>query len=206
MIVTKITAQQRDTNRVNIFVDNSYALSLTLDQLLSEKLKIGSVLDDADIKRLEKLSQDGKLRAKALEWVLLRPRSAKELKTYLIKKQADKSLQQSVIVEFTHKAYQDDTVFARWWIENRVRKNKSNIAIRSELMQKGISRSIIDSVMPRPDSQKDRLRALVAQKRTMPKYQADSTKFKKYLLGKGFSYSDIDEVLGEAIEAVDGSF
>ncbi len=205
MIVTKTTAQQRDTNRVNIFIDTKYALSLTLDQLLSEKLKIGRELASADIKRLEKLSQDGKMRAKALEWVLLRPRSAKELKTYLIKKQADTSLQQLILVEFTKKGYQDDAMFARWWIDNRVRKNKSNIAIRSELMQKGISRSIIDSVMPQSESQKDRLRALITQKRSLPKYQADPIKFKKFLLGKGFSYSDIDEVLGEVIEA-DGSF
>lgn len=206
MIVTKITTQQRDTNRVNVFVDSQYALSLTLDQLLAEKLKIGAVLAESDLKKLTKLSLDGKLRARALEWVLLRPRSAKELRTYLIKKQADASLMQAIMDEFARKGYQDDESFARWWVDNRVRKNKSNIAIQSELLQKGIARGVIDAVLSQSGTQKDRLRLLVAQKRHVPKYQSDSLKFKKYLLGKGFSYSDIDEVLGEAIEADDGNF
>ena len=207
MTITKIAVQQKDPNRVNIFVDNSYAVSLTLDQLLQQKIKIGAVLSDADLKVLHKLSEDGKLRARALEWVLLRPRSAFELKTYLLKKQADADVQAAILTEFADKKYQDDAMFARWWIENRVRKNKSDIAIRTELMQKGISRKIIDDVLPGALSQKERLRALVAKKRLVPKYKADSLKFKKFLQRKGYSYSDIEEVLGEAIDGDDeGSF
>jgi len=205
MVVTKITAQQRNQNRVNVFIDTHYALSLTLDQLLAEKLKIGTVLSDADVKKLLKLSEDGKLRARALEWVLLRPRSAKELKTYLMKKQADASLMQSIMDEFARKRYQDDESFARWWVDNRVRKNKSNIAIQSELTQKGIARSIADAALSQSGTQKERLRALVIQKKRVAKYKSDPTKFKRFLLGKGFRYSDIDEVLGDAIDADDGN-
>ncbi len=205
MVVTKITAQQRNQNRVNVFIDTHYALSLTLDQLLAEKLKIGTVLSDADVKKLLKLSEDGKLRARALEWVLLRPRSAKELKTYLMKKQADASLMQSIMDEFARKGYQDDESFARWWVDNRVRKNKSNIAIQSELTQKGIARSIADAALSQSGTQKERLRALVIQKKGVAKYKSDPTKFKRFLLGKGFRYSDIDEVLGDAIDADDGN-
>ena len=188
-----------------MFIDTHYALSLTLDQLLAEKLKIGTVLSDADVKKLLKLSEDGKLRARALEWVLLRPRSAKELKTYLMKKQADASLMQSIMDEFARKRYQDDESFARWWVDNRVRKNKSNIAIQSELTQKGIARSIADAALSQSGTQKERLRALVIQKKRVAKYKSDPTKFKRFLLGKGFRYSDIDEVLGDAIDADDGN-
>lgn len=206
MIVTKITAQQRDPNRANIFIDSQYALSLSLDQLLAERLKVGAEISSTDLKRLTKLSEDGKLRAKALEWVLLRPRSSKELNTYLIKKQADESLRQAIITEFMAKGYQDDSVFARWWIENRVRKNKSNIAISSELMQKGISQSVINDLLVKASPQKERLLALIMQKRNVPKYKSDTIKFKKFLASKGFGYSDIDEALGDVIDADDGSF
>ena len=206
MIITKITAQQRDPNRANIFIDSQYALSLSLDQLLAEKLKVGTEISSADLKRLIKLSEDGKLRAKALEWVLLRPRSSKELNTYLIKKQADESLRQAIITEFMAKGYQDDAIFARWWIENRVRKNKSNIAISSELMQKGISQSVINDLLVQTSSQKERLLALIMQKRNVPKYKSNPIKFKKFLASKGFGYSDIDEALGDVIDADDGSF
>lgn len=206
MLVTKIAAQQKDSNRVSIYIDGEYSVSLTLDQLLAEKLKVGAQLDANDIKRLTKLSEDGKLRARALEWVMVRPRSASELRLYLIKKKADAVFIDALLLEFLDKNYQNDESFAHWWVENRVRKNKSDIAIRAELLQKGIAKEIIDAVLQSASPQQQRLRELVAQKRNLPKYQADPLKFKKFLLSKGFNYSDIDEVLAEDIGAEDGNF
>lgn len=206
MQVTKITVQQKDKNRVNVYIDNTYALSLTLDQLLYKKLKVGTEVSEQDVQLLTKLSEDGKLRARALEWVMIRPRSSKELKIYLVKKKADEQLRIAITAEFVRKKYQNDTDFARWWAENRVRKNKSNLAIKTELQQKGIPRDIIEEVLRGAGNQNNRLRELINAKKNKPKYSADPVKFKKYLLSKGFRYSDIEEVLAEDIDAEDGNF
>ncbi|MDQ5958652.1 MAG: regulatory protein, partial [Patescibacteria group bacterium] len=90
MKITKLSVQVKNTDRVNVFIDNKYTLSLTLNQILEQKLKVGLELDQSDVNILQKLSQDGKVRARALEWVLLRPHSQKELKQYLQKKQIDR--------------------------------------------------------------------------------------------------------------------
>ena len=206
MKITKLAVQVKNSNRVNVFIDNQYTLSLTLDQILSQKLKVGLELDQSVIKQLQKLSEDGKMRAKALEWVLLRPHSQKELKQEWQKKQVQPELISSICDEFARKGYQNDEAFARWWVENRARKNKSDRAIGDELRQKGISNEIISSALHKVDSQKERLAALVCQKRQLPKYQADPVKFKRYLLGKGFAYSDIVEVLEDATDAEPGIF
>jgi len=205
MQVTKIAAQQKNPQRVSVYVDGAYALSLTIDQLLEQKLRVGNELDDARLTLLLKLSEDGKVRARALEWVLLRPRSAQELLMYLRRKKTDELLTTAIMHEFSQKKYQDDGQFARWWVENRLRKNKSNHEIRRELRQKGIDREIIEGVMHDSVDQKQRLRTLVAQKIDKSAYRQDTLRLKRYLMAKGFAYSDIDDALTE-LGADDGSF
>lgn len=50
------------------------------------------ILTDADCERLVSLSNYGKLYQRALEWACVRPRSEKEARTYLIKKQRRRDL------------------------------------------------------------------------------------------------------------------
>ena len=205
MIITAITAQKKDTSRVNIFIDNAYSFSLTLDQLLSEKISKGMVIDELELKRLEKISEDGKLRNRALEWVMLRPRSQHELKQYLLRKGADAALVEAICSEFAAKKYQDDIAFAKWWIEGRLRKNKSNISIATELYAKGVSRETVATLLADTAAQTERLKQLIVQKNLLTKYP-DALKLKQYLVGKGYRYSEIDEVLAELKEEGRDSF
>jgi regulatory protein len=78
MTITKITEQVKNPNRVSIFVDGKYSFSLSLDQLLDLRLKVSYELDEARLKELVKLSQVGKLKMRTLEWLMIRPHSAKE--------------------------------------------------------------------------------------------------------------------------------
>jgi regulatory protein len=200
MLVTKISVQVKNTDRVNIFVDGKYELSLSMDQLLEQKLKSNTEISQQDLKKLRKLSADGKLRARALEWVLSRPHSNKELSDYLKRKGADSSFIEKTVEEFNFKGYQNDANFAKWWVENRQRKNKSNREITLELRQKGVSLEVIDLVMADINDQKQRLADLIKSKKLLIKYP-DNQKLIKYLMSKGYSYSDIAEVLAEFKEA-----
>ena len=105
MKITKLTSQIKNPDRVNVFIDTKYSFSLTLNQLLEQKVKVGTELTERDIKRLTKLSEDGKLRARALEWVLLRPRYAREIKKYLQKKGVEQALIDAILVDFAEKKY-----------------------------------------------------------------------------------------------------
>ena len=78
MKITAIKAQVKNPERVSIFVDDKYSFSLSLDELVKYKIKNGAELDKADIKKYKKLSDDGKLRARSLEWLLNRPHSIRE--------------------------------------------------------------------------------------------------------------------------------
>ena len=203
MKITAIKAQIKNETRVSIFLDGKYSFSLTLDQLLEERIKKNDEIDQQRLKALKKLSDEGKLKQRTLEWVLGRPHSTKEFKDYLYKKQADKELIAAWIEEFTDKKYLDDEKYALWFAENRRRKNKSNRAITSELYSKGVSPSIIQRTIndlgvesDNENSEFEALKVLVDKIGGRPRYQ-DEQKLKSYLISKGFKYQDIKEVLDQ---------
>ena len=71
---------------MNVFVDGKYAFSLDVSQVVDYKLKIGRELTEEELTDLKKASEFGKLYQRALEWVLVRPRSVREVKDYLARK------------------------------------------------------------------------------------------------------------------------
>lgn len=198
MKITRIAAQIKNPNRVSIFVDGKYSFSLNLDELLETKLKNNQELTSPELKKLQQLSSDGKLRMRAFEWLMIRPRSSRELKDYLRKKQASDELAERIIADAKNRNYQNDTSFAVWWVEQRRNgKQRSARYITQELASKGVSREIITEVLADNETTDvDTLRILVAKKRRSARY-ADEQKLIEYLARQGYSFSLIKEVLAE---------
>ncbi len=201
MKITAIKAQVKSEDRVSIFIDGKYSFSLNLDQLLQEKIKKGDEVDEVRINQLKKLSDEGKLKQKVLEWLLNRPHSERELRDYLYRKKADKDLIEAIVMEFRDKKYLNDENFARWFVDLRRRKNKSTREITAELRSKGISPVTIQNILKDEDNNDDEaLKELVNKLRNRTRYQ-DENKLKSYLVSKGFSYSDIKKALSDPDEA-----
>jgi regulatory protein len=197
MRVTRITEQVKNLQRVSVFVDGKYGFSLNLDQLLKNRLKTGDEIDEADLKTYKKLSQAGKLKMRALEWLMIRPRSAKELKDYLYRKKLEPEEISNWVQNFQAKKYQSDNSFARWWVEQRRGKQRSSAFIKHELKSKGVIDEIIQEALNAHEiDDKFALKELVAKKRRLAKYQ-DNQKLTEYLLRQGYNYSLVKEVLAE---------
>lgn len=91
--ITDIRAAARDENRVNVFVNSEYSFSLDISQVVEFKIKIGLLVTDEQIAEYKKASEFGKLYQRALEWVLIRPRSVKEVRDYLRNRQQKRRLE-----------------------------------------------------------------------------------------------------------------
>lgn len=214
MRVTALTTQVRDKNRINVSIDGKYRFSLDITQIVDFGIKIGREYSDAEIAELERESQYGKLYARALEYVLMRPRSKREVGDYLYRKTrttkvrnrqtgewkerlgVEVSLTQRVLERLIEKGYVDDAKFARYWIENRhQRKGISQRQLAAELMAKGVDRTVIEQLMQASErTDLDELRKVVAKK---SKRYDEPQKLKAYLMRLGFRYDDINEVLAE---------
>ncbi len=83
LIITDIRQAVRNENRVNVYVNGKYRFSLDVAQVVELGVKVGKVITAEKLAEYQKASEYGKAYQRALEWVLVRPRSVKELREYL---------------------------------------------------------------------------------------------------------------------------
>ena len=188
--ITSIRQAVKNPERVNVFVNGKYNFSLDVTQLFSVKLKVGQEILVEQLSELQKLSEFGKLYQRTLEWVLVRPRSEREVFDYLNKKIYEKKLDKNYIIQIIeklkNKKYLDDLKFAEWYVENRfVKKGVSQKRLKMELMKKGVSQKIIEQVLANSGrDEKEEILKIIMKKRA--KY--DDERLIQYLCRQGFSY------------------
>ncbi len=212
MKITAITAQQKDKNRINVMVDGKYRFSLDIFQYADLGIRVGQEYSDEELTALETESQFGKLYARALEYSLMRPHSAKEMRDYLYRKTRTTKVRSrttgeisdrpGVSVELTvrvfdrltQKGYIDDEKFTCYWVENRsLTKGASKRKLQAELRAKGVESNIIDKHLSEsPRNDEEELAKIIAKKRAR---YPDNQKFMMYLARQGFSYDTIKQAL-----------
>lgn len=217
--VSALKPAVRTKDRVNVFINDRFFCSLTVSQVVDQKIKLGARLDDAALTALKSASDFGKLYARALEYVFMRPRSVKEVRDYLERKTRDRrvrikdrksgeyrtvlkkgyapALVQPVLERLISRGYLDDRNFAKTWVENRQQsKGMSLKKLRLELVKKGITSQLIEETLAEASrNDQEELKKVIARKRH--KY-SDEKKLVQYLLRQGFNYSDITDSLSDA--------
>ena len=193
-------------------IDGKYRFSLDIFQYADLGIKVGKEYSEEELNALESESQFGKLYARTLEYCLMRPHSAKEVRDYLYRKTRDTrtktgEVKKGVPAELTvrvldrlrEKGYIDDEKFTRFWVENRsLSKGASRRKLTAELRAKGVEQSIIDSALTSSErSDETELAKVVMKKRAR---YPDERKFIAYLAGQGFSYDAIKQALAEQEE------
>ena len=187
-LITDLKQGIKNPNRVNVFVNEKFAFSLDVAQVVDYKLKIGLVVSNEQLAEYKKASEFGKLYQRALEWALMRPRSEREIYDYLYKKVYEKKLDKNyinlIIERLKEKKYVDDRIFVKYYVENRlVKKGISRKRLEMELAKKGVAREIIDEMINGRNDEEE-IDKLIARKRD--KY--DDDKLISYLRRQGFSY------------------
>lgn len=214
MKITDISIQARNPDRVNVSVDGKYRFSLDIAQVTELGIKRDKEYTEEELVELEDESQFGKLYARALEYTLMRPHSAKEVRDYLwrktrttkVKSRRTNEIQDRpgvsqhivdrVYDRLVERGHLNDENFARYWVENRqTRKGISQRKLVAELRAKGVEPSIIDAAMQNsPREEKSEIMKVLEKKRH--RYD-DEQKLIAYLMRQGFSYDAIRDALSD---------
>lgn len=222
MKITKISQQVKRPDRYSIYVDEKYIFSLNEYQLVGSGLHSGLEITQEELDNFANESQFGKAYERSLNYVMIRPRSEKEIHDYLsrtflypkpksyvnkktgervfIKQEVDKEKTKAMIARvlerMDEKGYINDENFAKSWVQSRMyHKKPSKRKLEQELYAKGIAQEIIATVLQNEElNEKDNLLELVEKKRRLVRYQ-DKQKLTTYLLRQGFNYDDIRDVL-----------
>ena len=139
---------------------------------------------------------------KAVKFISLRPRSQKEILTYLVKKSSSQKVREKIFQELTKLGLVDDQSFAHWWIDQRnTFRPKGKKALMMELRQKGIDRDLSETIVNcEVDEKKLAKILLLKKKKTWRQLPLGIQKEKQvnFLARRGFSWSVIKALLDES--------
>ena len=142
-MITKITTQQKNKDRYNIFTDEGhgekYAFSVDESVLLKFQLKKGMELDELFLTEIHYEDDIRKAYNRALHYLSSRMRSEGEVRTYLLEKEIDAPIIQEVILKLYEYKFLDDEQYAIAYVRTQMNTtDKGNIVIKRELKESGI--------------------------------------------------------------------
>lgn len=198
-IITCLVQGKKNPNRVNLYLDDSFAFALSIDEVARHNLKKGLELSQSDITKLKETDQSDYLYAKILNFLSFRPRTEKEVRDRLKKYELEDHEQQDlVIAKLRDKGYLDDLAFARWFIESRnAHRPRSPRMLAQELMSKGVNRDDISAVINLANDESDSIRHILTKKLGAPRALdlVEKQKISVYLGRLGYSWDAIKAVV-----------
>lgn len=201
-VITSIK-QQKNKNRVNVYLDDKFGFGIDLDNFVLLHLKVNQELTGPEVEEIVKKAEFQKTLDKLLKFAMVRPRSEKEVMDYFRRKKVHESLWEGLLEKLRHFELLDDLKFAKWWVEQRGNfKPKPKRILKIELTQKGIVREIIDEVLGETKVDEEKMaRDILARKAYKWKNlepRLAKQKMSQYLAGKGFSWEVIEKVLRDS--------
>lgn len=196
--ITALTAQKKDSSRVNVFIDGEFALGVTLD--LAARLRIGQELTVEELERLRHDERVAQARNRALGLLARRPYSAAEIERNLRKHGYSDEVVTAVREYLTGAELLDDGAFAAYWVEQRESfRPRSRLALRQELQVKGIDRETIAGAVSGVDEGEAARRLATKQARRYSQLPEKDfrAKLSGYLLRQGFGYDIVGDVVRE---------
>ena len=197
--ITSLTPQQRNKNRVNLFLDGTFAFGLPFSA--AETLSIGQLLTPEEIADLEHLDIVDKAKNSALRFISYRMRSVSEVRQNLKKKAYEPPIIDEAVEQLQAQGWLDDVAFAAYWVEQRETfKPRGRIAIAIELQQKGVEREIIDQALDGLDEEEAARQAALKKGRSLSHLPQElfEKKLGQFLQRRGFGYYLIREAMAEA--------
>lgn len=201
LVITDIKQAVKNPNRVNIYVNDEYAFSLDIAQVVDLHVKKGAEISEQELTELKNASAYGKLYQRTLEWVLSRPHSTKEARDYLYKKLAqtdyDKEarieMREKILETLIQKGYLDDERFAKYFVENRfVKKGISKKRLQLELAKKGVDKEIAEQVLDIRNDDEE-IKKIIAKKSN----RYDQDKMINYLVRQGFPFETVRNLVSD---------
>jgi regulatory protein len=188
--ITALKIQKRNTERVNVYIDDRFAFGLAAVEVIH--LKVGQELSDAEIAHLKQKDQVQVAYERSLKFLSYRPRAVAEIQRYLDEKGFDEPTREEVVARLSQAGLLDDDAFARYWIENRdTFKPRGRRALRYELRQKGVPGSVIDRALMDYDEGDAAHRAAFARAQKLARhhdFDALRPKLLAFLSRRGFSF------------------
>jgi len=205
--ITDIKINKNNIKRSSVFIDNSFSFIVSKYVLNKNRIKIGLNINDLDIKNL--IFEDNFFNAKkiALNLLAFKGRSSKEIIDRLVKKEFSNEIISNIIDDLIKNKFLNDYEFARVYALDKIRNKKLGpLLLKNELFKKGISKSIIDSIIKEfyDNETKKKLITDIFNKKTNYQIKLDKKELNKiinYVRRRGYNWEDIQPVIVDFYES-----
>lgn len=195
--ITGLKQGKRRTKNIHVYVDDEFAISVSRETLVKERINVGQELGKAALEELAEKDLRQRCFNSAVRFLGYRPRSESEIRQRLAKHGFENPVIDKTIEKLKDYRYVDDNEFARYWVENRESFSpRGRRLAKMELKRKGLEADIIENAVSAIDEKESAYRA--AQKRAGRLAALDYIDFRlrmvQFLGRRGFNYGIIKEI------------
>ena len=195
-IITKIE-QQKNKNRVNIFVDSSFFCGLEKETAVSLRLKEGREVDEKTLTEAIKMSEEKRAFEKAMTYISVRMHSKYEIIKKLKNKGFDMQAISGAVAKLEEYKFVNDDNFARLFIEQNNKLSKN--VLYSKLLSKGIEKGIIEYNLNEKSDESELDNCIAVTKKLYKSSKINSYNDLQKLIAKivrrGYSISDAKKAI-----------
>ena len=212
----KLTAKPGKGEKIHLSLDGEYIATVNADYWFTCGIKSGSEVTPEQLEELLTESARRKMMNKALDLLSLRDYSRRELSDKLVTKAWEKKEQKDMDLGSLKQQASDicdrleelgllnEERFARSYVDELIRrKHLSRSGLKTALIQKGVQRDIIETVLEEVDVDPvEQIRELLATKfrnRDLSD-EKQKTRTVNALLRLGYHYNEIHAAMGEWVE------
>ena len=202
MKVTDIQKQKNDSSKVSLFIDGEYAFSLDEVDALVMGIKTGMEVDREKLSEMVFSSKFNSAKNAALSLISRKSVCRKMVEDLLFEKSFDEEIVEAVCNELESLGYIDDYSYASLFLEYASEKLWGERKIRYELGLKGVSKTIIEDVLSDFSiADANTLSDVIAEKYQGLDFKDIKVKQKiqRFLIARGFDFSDINEAINICI-------
>ena len=199
MRITKIERQKKRPSRASVFIDDAFAFGIGVEVLTRLSLHVGAELNKEMIDMILLTEDEEGAKQKALRFLAIRPRSIKEMRDYLLRKEFSAPIVANVIAKLESLKMLDDLSFARMVCRDAIaEKPVGEKLLRQGLFRKGLPKEITEEVIGEfitPESELSQ--ALIAAEKYRERVSRSSKKIEdarmkqkilEFLMRRGFDF------------------
>ncbi|MCB2289583.1 recombination regulator RecX [Clostridium sp. CS001] len=209
-IITKIEAQKKNKDRVNIYINNEFAFACGAEFIYIHSITKGKSMEKSDLEDI--ICEDNYLKGKncALHFLERSFKSYKQVVDKLTEKEFDIKTIDRVMEFLKQYDFIDDKRFVELFIKEKIRSSGKN-KIKFALLKKGLSEELIKEELNEvTNEQQLEIAMKLAEKKIgiLSKSEKDIKKLYKktsdYLVRNGYDFALVSEVLGKITKDMDG--
>ncbi len=200
-MITRLQIQQKNKERVNVFLDEEYAFSLEL--MAATGLRKGQKLTPAEIAALQAADEGKRAYAAALSFLGQRARSQAEVTQRLQQREFSEAVIEQTLARLQQDGYLNDVNFGQQWVANRqLFRPRSERALRYELRRKGMDTTHINAVLEEAEIDEDAAAWAALEPKIARWAELERTQFNQkaggFLARRGFGHSVARRVIDRA--------